>query len=206
MNRERDRCIALAGLFQAADLASGIAHKGLAETSSLEASIYSLFQTDPESVASVFGGVDGVARGISTLIQQFHGGKGERNLEVTRYVIALLHLERKLAKDTGMLSRISDGLAQASANLEHFAMIHPNTLARLADLYSTTISTLKPKIMVQGSPMHLQNPDNVNKIRTLLLAGIRSALLWRQCGGNRIQLFAGRRALLETARSLQNAE
>lgn len=203
MNRERDRCIALAGLFQAADLAAEIAHKAMVESAPLEASVYSLFQIDAESTESVFGEITGVNRGLSTLIQQLDGGKRRRNLEVTRYVVQLLHLERKLSKDRKMLVILSQGLDQATANLEHFGMTHSNTLARLADLYSTTISTMKPRILVQGSPMHLQNPDNVNKIRTLLLAGIRAARLWRQCGGNRLQLFLGRRTLLEAARSLQ---
>ena len=70
-----------------------------------------------------------------------------------------------------------------------------NILAGLADIYSTTISTLSPRIMVRGEPLHLQNPENINRIRALLLAGIRSAMLWRQCGGRRLQILLGRKRL-----------
>ena len=203
MNKERDRCIALAGLFQAAHLAAKIAHTGVAETNPLEASVYSLFQIDAESAEAIFGGMDGIERGLAILGEQLDGGRRHRNLEVTRYAIALLHLERKLAKDRKMLSKIADGIEQANANLQHFPMIHANTFARLAEIYTTTISTLKPRIMVQGTPLHLQNPDNANRIRTLLLAGIRAARLWRQCGGNRFQLILGRKRLLQTAKEIR---
>jgi high frequency lysogenization protein len=43
--------------------------------------------------------------------------------------------------------------------------------------------------MVSGEPVYLQNRDNVNKIRALLLSGIRAATLWRQTGGKRRQLL-----------------
>ena len=48
----------------------------------------------------------------------------------------------------------------------------------------------------------LQNPRNAERIRALLLAGIRSATLWRQLGGNRWQLFFSRRKILKDAYAL----
>jgi high frequency lysogenization protein len=39
--------------------------------------------------------------------------------------------------------------------------------------------------MVNGDPDYLAKPEIANKIRALLLAGIRSAILWKQCGGSR---------------------
>ena len=47
--------------------------------------------------------------------------------------------------------------------------------------------------MVSGEPHHLSDPKNANKIRALLLAGMRSAVLWRQLGGNRLQLLLARK-------------
>ena len=40
------------------------------------------------------------------------------------------------------------------------------------------------------------NPDNANKVRAILLAGIRAAVLWTQCGGSRWQVLFKRSALL----------
>ena len=43
---------------------------------------------------------------------------------------------------------------------------------------------------------HLQVSSNAARIRALLLAGIRSARLWRQLGGSRWQMVFSRRRLL----------
>jgi high frequency lysogenization protein len=56
---------------------------------------------------------------------------------------------------------------------------------------------------VQGEPTFLQQSDNVNKIRALLLAGIRAAVLWRQKGGRRWQFIFQSNKILETAVNLQ---
>ena len=38
---------------------------------------------------------------------------------------------------------------------------------------------------MNGDQAYLSRPETANKIRACLLAGIRSALLWKQCGGTR---------------------
>jgi len=201
MKNDRDRSIALAGLFQSAELARQIARHGMADASAIGSSIYSLFQTDPPTVEAVYGGTKAITIGLETLLRQLEGGKG-RDLENTRYVIALLHLERKLARRKAMLARIADGIEHSATRLQHFPMSHSNITAGLAEVYSQTISTMQPRIMVQGESLYLQNPENVNRIRALLLAGIRSAMLWRQCGGGRLQMLLGRSRLTQAARVL----
>jgi high frequency lysogenization protein len=54
--------------------------------------------------------------------------------------------------------------------------------------------------MVQGDPRHLHAPDNQNRIRALLLAGIRAAWLWRQVGGSRWKILLGRKQLAAAGR------
>ena len=201
MKTERDRCIALAGVFQAAGLASRVARHGMADSDAMESSLYSLFQVDAASVEDVYGGLSGIADGLRTLREQLIGEKA-RNIDITRYVISLMHLEKKLSKQPTMLQRLSEGINNATRQLEHYPLLHTNILAAMADLYSETISNLRPRIMIQGEPLHLQNTENINRIRALLLSGIRSAILWRQCGGNRFQILLGRKRLTETANAL----
>ena len=43
-----------------------------------------------------------------------------------------------------------------------------------------------------GNPTYLQNSHTANKVRALLLAGIRAAILWRQVGGKRWHLLIAR--------------
>jgi high frequency lysogenization protein len=56
--------------------------------------------------------------------------------------------------------------------------------------------------MVNGDEQYLSRTETVNKIRALLLAGIRSALLWRQCGGARWKFLFYRKKLHDEAKFL----
>lgn len=201
MKSDRARCIALAGVFQAAHLAAQIAEQGMADTRAMEASIHSLFKIDADSVEDVYAGLEGIDTGLR-LIQRQLGEKRADNIRVTQYVITLLHLERKLSRNPTIQAQIREGIELASGRTEHFHQLHTNIIAQLADIYSNSISNLQPRIMVQGDPLHLQNSENVNRIRALLLAGIRAAMLWRQCGGNRWQIILKRKRLAEQARRL----
>ena len=201
MKSERNRCIALAGLYQAATLVDQIGRHGQCDAKTMGSSLYSLFQIDAESVEAVYDGLQGVEFGLRSLHQQLSNAV-ERHLEITQYAILLLQLEKKLSKQRDMLNTIQQGIEQTTQRLDHFALNHPNIVAQLADIYLNTISTLNPRIMVKGETMHLQNPDNANLIRALLLAGIRSAMLWRQCGGKKYQIIFGRQKLMGLTKEL----
>lgn len=201
MKTDQDRIIALAGMFQAAYLTNQIAHNGIADASAMDASIYSLFQIDAKSVSAVYGGIENTRLGLQKLEKEMVS-INLKGPEIARYVLTLMLLEQKLSKNPAMLKKIADAIELATARLDHFPMLHSNIIALLADVYASTISTLQPRIMVNGEPAHLQNTDNANKIRALLLAGIRSAMLWRQCGGSRIKLLISRRKTIEQAKQL----
>ena len=97
-------------------------------------------------------------------------------------------------------------IEDAAGKLDLYEPTHRNQIAAMADIYKQTISCISPRIMVKGKPLHLQNPDTQNRIRALLLAGIRSAILWKQLGGKRLQLlFARKRILAEAEKLLEQA-
>jgi high frequency lysogenization protein len=194
---DHDRVVALSGVFQAALCVRSIATKGSVDLDFMEPCVFSLFQTEAEDVDAVFGEPKALIPGARAFAGQL-SGKGAQDLELTRYAISLLKLQRVLAGRKVMVSSIADGIEEARSKLDHFPMLHPNILAHLADIYSRTVSQLQPRIMVRGEPNYLQNPDNQNRIRALLLAGIRAAWLWNQVGGSRWKLLLGRKRLLET--------
>jgi high frequency lysogenization protein len=197
-----DRTLALGGVFQAAYLVDQVARRGMVPQAEFETSIGSLFEMSPASTETVFGSRFEIKRGLQTLYEQLEGEESKRNLYIMRYAINLLQLERRLNKQPKMLQQIADGLEGASHQIKHFGLTHSNVIANLADLYANTLSNLTPRIMVSGENNHLQNQENANKVRALLLAGIRAAVLWRQCGGNRWQLLFQRRKIIETAKAL----
>jgi high frequency lysogenization protein len=196
----QDRIIALGAIYQATLCVRRIATKGTVDTDIMEPCIYSLFQKDASTPAAIFGPPGSLAPGIRELANQLSGKTG-RDLEFTRYLLALIKLESVLNRRPSLVERIGQGIEEARAKLTHFPLLHPNLLAHLADLYSQTISQLQPRIMVRGEPNYLQNPDNQNRIRALLLAGIRAAWLWRQMGGNRWRILFGRQQFLDAAQT-----
>jgi high frequency lysogenization protein len=198
---DQDRTLALAGIYQAASLVQQIARRGIADSEAMASSVHSLFQIDTPSVADVFGGIQGVRYGLRQLSKQL-GSQVTRDNEITGYLLSLIHLQRKLSRQRDSIQQIRQGILQTKQRLAHFSELHPNILAALAEIYTNHISTLQPRIMVSGEPVYLQNPDNVNRIRSLLLAGIRAAILWWQTGGRRRQVLFNRSRYTEQAIAL----
>ncbi len=199
MRPDSDRALALAGVFQAALLTRQVAREGRFDGAAATASLDSVFRIDAESVPAVFGGPAGVALGLRELIDQLAHPSRQR-LEVARYAISLLQLERKLAGEPRRLEAIGNGLRIAATHLPELPVTDPEVVNGLADLYREQISTLSPRIMVQGDPSLLQRAETGARIRAFLLAGIRAATLWQQCGGRRWHLFLYRRSLVESAK------
>ena len=200
-----NRTITLAGAIQAAKLAKQIAYQGMCDAGAAEASVGSLFRLDESGeAAAVYGGEAGVADGLRELHAMLAGGGRPRDPEITKYLVGMLHLERKLSRNGEMLATIRDGIDNARAQSEHFSLLHENVLANLSDLYQRTISTLGPRIMIAGDPNRLNEKSNQDKIRALLLAGIRATLLWRHHGGSKWQLLFQRRHILEESKRILN--
>jgi high frequency lysogenization protein len=184
LNSITNQTIALAGIAQAAALVQQLATNGSADSAALEATIGSLFTSDEHGVENVFGGLPGLKLGLEQLNDQMTGLK-IANPEQARYAASLVFLENQLSKQPAMLKTIFSGIDRAQAQTEHFGLLHENVLANLGEIYKTTISTLQPRIMVNGEQEYLSKPNVADKIRACLLAGIRSAILWRHCGGTR---------------------
>ena len=109
-----------------------------------------------------------------------------------------------------MQDAIRRGIEAAQAQMKFFQPegdggAHPRLVEKLAELYSQTLSTLTPRIMVNGDHGYLGDPQIAARVRVALFAGIRSAFLWRQLGGNRWQLLFSRKKIAsEAARILKN--
>ena len=206
MEKVRDKTLALAGIFQSAALVHQLASKGTVDLHDLSTCVSSTLELSPLTTQSVYGKVENLRTGLHTLIQYLGEQPGQRDTNIARYVISLLHLQRKLRKRKGMLNTIAEGIQRAKKQSEIFGLTHDNVIANLAGIYADTVSNIPPKIMVSGDSSVLSNPDNANKIRALLLSGIRSAVLWSQLGGSRWQILFKRRTFIEQARLLLTQE
>lgn len=197
--------VALAGIFQAVALVRQSAREGTADLSALRASIGSLFRFDSDSAEAVYGGLGGLKRGLETLAEQLGRRDPRPNPELTAYAANLMFLERKLTGSPGMLKTLRREIEAAGRAVEQDNVDDPAVIANLAHAYSQTISRLSPRILVQGEPGLLKDAEIANRIRALLLAGMRAAVLWRQVGGSRLRLLFGRKRIVRDAQAALRA-
>lgn len=194
--------IALAGVAQAARLVDQISRTGSYPAEFLEPSIHSLFEFDPDNVAAIFGGLAGVKLGLNNLSAMLASRQADENREIVRYVLNMLYLERKFAASNEMMSVVHSRLEHTSFKAEHFAGHVNDVCHSVSGIYQDTLSKMRFRIKVSGSAQHLQDKVNADIIRALLLAGIRSAFLWRQLGGRRWRLLFERKRILQTSQNL----
>lgn len=197
MTPTQEQLVALGAVFSAAALADRIAKTGQVNEGALGCLLGSLLVRDPQSTLDVYGGDDlNLRDGYRALASALERDPNSLQREPLRYSLALLGLERKLAKRDDMLETIGTRLDQIQLQVQHFGLVHDNVIAACGGLYQDTLSTFRQRIQVHGDMRFLQQSSNASKIRALLLAGIRSARLWRQLGGHRWQLVFSRRKLL----------
>ena len=184
---KESRVLALAGVFQALSLVRDIAREGECDGEALEASLASVFKLESDSASDVFGGNQGVRRGLRVLIEQVESR--ERDLPLFHMLINVLKLERSLHRNPQANGRLGEGLQGMQRQLQHFSLAHPTIIGRLADLYAANLSALKPRITVVGNALYLQQPMQAQRVRALLLAAVRAAVMWHQLGGRRRHLL-----------------
>ena len=194
------RVIALSGVFQAATLVHSLAREGRCDMAAAESSLASIFRIDSDSAAEVFGGLSGIRLGMEVLVSSLDSN--QRVPAVSRLVIGLMRLERKLASRADMRDQLRQGIEAIQRQVDHLGLTHATVQSRLAELYSHTLSRLRPCIMVHGNPAQLADPARVEQIRSMLLAGIRAAVLWRQVGGSQWRLILRRNEYAMLARGL----
>ncbi len=122
-----------------------------------------------------------------------------------RLALSVLQLERRFVREDAIVAKVSTGIERARTQAGELGdSAHPDVLAALGGLYADTISNLKPRVMVQGNPHYLGQAGVVAEIRALLLAAVRSAVLWRQTGGQYWNFLFSRKTMLEAvARQLR---
>jgi len=199
---QNDKTLALAGIYQSAILVKEIATTGNIADAQLASLLETLFHFDIKKVLDVYGDISTIKKGLTSLYEQLDGSNKSIDMDITRYVIQLLHLQKKLSKNPKLMDNLGKSLENIQNKVDYFHVSHENIVASLADVYQQNISPVGAKIMVQGDELYLSQTKNANMIRALLFAGIRSAVLWRQCGGNRLQLLLSRKKYIDSARML----
>jgi len=189
------RVLALAGMAQALKQVRRIAETGQADAAVLSTALDSVFRIDATSPADVYGGRDAVVPGLM-LLRDYFGNQGSDPL-LPKLGLAVVQLERRFIQDSAVSSEVHHGILEIKPKAEELGHTHPEVLAALGALYADTVSHLRPKVMVQGNPHYLGQANVVAEIRAVLLASLRSAVLWRQMGGSLWDFLLRRQQMLK---------
>ncbi len=198
----RNIAIALAGAAQAASLVEQLAKTGYLNTDEFETVVNSLLVQSPETAESVYGSTHNIRQGLEALETLLNNHRSPKNADLLRYMLGVMHLQKRLARRSEVLYVIGNRLEKAEKQVQHFGISHDNVVGNIADIYTDTISKFQYRIQVMGEPAYLQQPRLASQIRALLLAAIRAITLWRQVGGSRWQLLLYKGKITEATEQL----
>ena len=177
-----------------------MARTGAADENNLARMVRTALILDTPNPESLYDGISDIQRGLDLIVAVSGRRPDGDQLEILRMTNAALQLQASLrASDL-----FRDKLGRKLARLDFASRPVPypdEVYFSLNDLYTETLSQLRPSIIVNGAQGHLQSAVLVAKVRSALLAAVRNAWLWHQVGGRRWHLLVFRRRYAEQARA-----
>ena len=193
----KNETISLGAIYQACNEIKKIAWQGEINNNIIEPLVNSVYQTTSEEIEDVFISIKRLNSGLDFLRRQLVGDAFSRDGEVSRYFEAIGILVKNMNKKDEVLNKLRTELTRQSMpinedNLDQHALF-------LSELYLSTISKVKPRIIVNGDNKYLTDKNNAAMIRSLLLCAIRSYILWQQSGGSKFRIFIFKKKIAELA-------
>ena len=202
MKSRENQVMALAGIFQSATLIEQLAHKGEINQAAFDCCIDSLFTFESNSVLDIYGDIAGLNRGLKAMVAYLSGRNNQSGKSVVYYIISMMKLSKNLIRQQDLASQLQQDLKNIQRHSVDFEMSRNSIINKIDGLYQRTISQQQPRIIVRGDQNILSNKDNAAKVRALIFAGIRSAVLWHQLGGSKWKLIFSRKKYVDCAKRL----
>ena len=201
--RELNKTLALAGVFQAASLIDLLATTGKVPEESFAESINSIFQIEPKSVHEIYSSDNKAQLGLKTLIESLLYPKQKHTQHWLRYSKAMIRLERIITRRKHLHKIIRSRLEHHKRYAVFFeSNISKTVISKLAGLYVDIAGELSYRILIRGNPKLLLAPEQNKKVCATLLAGIRSANLWHQLGGSEWDLIFHKEKIIGAGKQL----
>jgi high frequency lysogenization protein len=199
----KEQTLCFAAICQIARFVQQVSRQGQLDDDQLANMLNSVVITSPENTLAVYGGnVAHLKTGLEIVCAHLGNHSGSKDPELTRYIVGMLNLERRLTKKPNNLDELAKRIDATKRQIAHYDITSDILLGSFAGIYSDVVSPLGPRIQVAGEPDMLKQTINQHKIRALLLAGIRATVLWRQVGGKRRNILFSRKKMLSSAQQL----
>ena len=197
MWQEKDRTLALAGVFQAAQMVKQLGMQGKTDGPAFQASLSSILKIDANDVLDVFGDVADLRLGLLSVRQFLDKRIHQHDALIVRYVLNILSLSKRVLKDPRIFQQLQRRLMPVISQATHLGTVTPIVITHLSTIYKQVFLERNLRIPIQGRSQFFKIIEITDSIRAILLAGIRAGVLWFQVGGNRWHLLF-QRARLQT--------
>lgn len=226
LDQEQHQILALAAVFQAAQIVHVIATTGTASLSELKQEHISILLQSALTIRSTdnpnhnslvfFQSLQQLKLGLRCLEQSLNAPyntqpkspypklKVKNTKQTLTYTMALLHLSAKVYANKDYQEKITKAQQDIVRQLTFFNndYHHPSIISALAQVYSDTASTMKPRIMVKGSEQAFKSAHEVAHIRAMLFTGLQAAHYWRNLGGSPWKLIFSKGKILKQIQNL----
>ncbi len=200
-NLMETRVLAISGVLRAARIVQDLARRGRTQSEHFRCALVSVGTGNESDAKKALGGIDSLVFGLDDLTQK---QPDAFLMERVRYATALLDLAKTLGKSPEASGQIGKFLAELPDHLDGAEPDSLESIEALADVYTSNLSDLTPKILIKGEQRFLEDPYLVEKVRAILLAGVRAAYLFSQAGGRKWHLFIYRKKFAAVAAQLKS--
>ena len=210
MKNIKSEAIALAALFQCCSQINRIAHTGYCDENAAATVLRALLVTDPDTVEDIYKTSD-LKNGFKSLIEGFStDGITDNNAkELAKLAMQVIALTDRIMGNSSLYNRLSNEIDSLKVQIEknypdflegsNSVVMNSDKVEKFAQLYQSLISPNFSKLLIFGEERFLSSTENQNRIRALLLAGIRAVVLWNQVGGKKLYLMFRRKDILSYA-------
>lgn len=196
MNLIEDRTVALSGVIQACSQVQLLAREGEINQADFDTALQSILVLDAVSTPAIYSGLGGIKSGLQKVSAGIMSSAKMEDVELLRYVMSVLHLQTQLYRN-------KEAFQEFAVEVERLSAVDADDLVNTcSEVYKRHISGLRPQIIVQGEQGYLQRADIPPRIRAMLLAAFRSAVLWQQKGGSKFKIIWERTRMRNAAQSL----
>jgi len=177
----------LAALYQSCNAISRIAWEGKYDDEEFSPLIKSILDVNSDDPLSIYEEPTLLKSGFEFLKKQVIDDIFTRSSETRRYISSIKNLVKRI--DT---SNIIDD--QFRKNIDRLNEIKrektiDDLVLEIGQLYIDTFSKVEPRIVISGDNQYLKVDLNAARIRTALMAAIRSVYLWKSCNGSDFKFF-----------------
>lgn len=204
--------LALAALFQCSSQITRIANTGYMDEHAVSCVFRALVVTNPKTVEDIYA-PGKLITGFKQLVDSFDrsvSAKTPETIAITQISLKIISLAISIMNKGDIFNSMGNYIDSITERIlaatpdyldaSPDVVLNPDYIKEFAKIYQSIISPNFPKLVIYGEERILREESNQDRIRALLLCGIRAVILWRQLGGRRRFLIFRRKLIVQCAK------